>query len=164
ARFFYAVNIAIHVANVALFWQFLAFVLNDQFVSRTAAVFFAVFQAPQEAIMWPAAMNETTLAFFALMTLLIWWRKRYVIAAAAYAIALFSKESGFVILLLIALIELKQRQRKPSGAYAMLLIPTGIFVAIFLSTISTNFMITNHSYTLGPHAILVLLLTLHRLV
>ena len=164
ARFFYAVSIAIHVANVALFWRFLAFVLKDEFVSRTAAVLFAVFQAPQEAVMWLAAMNETTLAFFALMTLLMWWRKRYVIAAAAYAIALFSKESGFVILLLIALVELKQRQWKPFRAYALLLIPTGIFVAIFLSTISANFMITNHSYTLGPHAILVLLLTLHRLV
>src|SRR5207237_4828600 len=157
ARFFYAVNIAIHVANVALFWQFLAFVLNDEFVSRTATVLFAVFQAPQEAIMWLAAMNETTLAFFALMTLLMWWQKRYVIAASAFAIALFSKESGFVILLLIALVELTQRQRKPSGAYAMLLRPTGIIVAILLSTMPTNFMITNHCCTFGPHAILVLL-------
>ena len=164
ARFFYAVNIAIHAANVALFWQFLAFVLNDEFVSRTAAVLFAVFQAPQEAVMWLAAMNETTLAFFALLTLLMWWQKRYVMATAAYAIALFSKESGFVILLLIALVELKQQQWKPFRAYALLLIPTAIFVAIFLSTLSTNFMITNGSYTLGTHAILVLLLTLHRLV
>ena len=55
ARFFYAVSIAIHVANVALFWRFLAFVLKDEFVSRTAAVLFAVFQAPQEAVMWLAA-------------------------------------------------------------------------------------------------------------
>jgi len=163
AHFFYAVNIAIHVANVALFWRFLALVLNDEFVSRTATVFFAVFQAPQEALMWLAAMNETTLAFFALITLLMWWQKRYVTAAAAYAIALFSKESGFVILLLIALLELKQPQWKPR-AYALLLIPTAIFAAIFLSTISTNFMITNHSYTFGPHAIGVLLLTLHRLI
>jgi hypothetical protein len=164
ARFFYAVNIAIHVANIALFRRFLAFVVNDEFVSRTATILFAVFQAPQEAIMWLAAMNETTLAFFALITLLMWWQKRYVIAAAAYAVALFSKESGIVILLLIALLELKQRQWKPYRAYALLLIPTGIFAAIFLATISTNFMIANRSYTLGSHAIFVLLLSLHRLV
>jgi hypothetical protein len=164
ARFFYAVNIAIHVVNIALFRRLLAFVVHDEFVSHTAAILFAVFQAPQEAIMWVAAMHETTLAFFALITLLMWWQKRYTGAAAAYAMALFSKESGIVLLLLIALLDLKQGQRKPYRAYALLLIPTGIFAAIFVATISTNFMITSRSYTLGPQAIFVLLLSLHRLV
>ncbi len=114
--------------------------------------------------MWLAAMNETTLAFFTFITLLMWWRKSYVIATAAYALALFSKESGVIILALIALLELKQRQRKPYYAYALLLIPTGLFAAIFFTTLSANFMITNRSYTLGPQAILVLLVSLHRLV
>src|SRR5207249_156483 len=164
ARFFYAFNIGLHIANIALFRRLLAFVINDDFVERTAPILFAVFQAPQEAVMWLAAMNETTLAFFTLITLLMWWRKRYMIASAAYALALFSKESGIIILALIALLELKQRQRKPYYAYALLLIPTGLFAAIFFTTLSANFMITNRSYTLGPQAILVLLLSLHRLV
>jgi hypothetical protein len=164
ARFFYAANIAIHIANVALLRQFLASILKDEFVSRTATVFFAVFQAPQEAVMWLAAMNETTLAFFTLVTLLMWRQKRYLIAAAAYGIALFSKESGFVVLLFIALLELKERQRKPFRTYALLLVPTAISALIFLSTVSTNFMITSRSYVFGPHAAAVLLLTLHRLV
>src|SRR5438067_1450815 len=56
ARLFYAVNITIHFVNIALLYGLLAEVLNDQFVSRTATVLFAVFQAPQEAIMWLAAM------------------------------------------------------------------------------------------------------------
>src|SRR5204863_6754405 len=47
---------------------------------------------------------------------------------------------------------------------ALLLIPTGLFAAIFFTTLSANFMITNRSYTLEPQAILVLLLSLHRLV
>src|SRR5438094_669728 len=164
ARFFYAFNIGLHIANIALFRRLLAFVINDDFVERAAPILFAVFQAPQEAVMWLAAMNETTLAFFTLITLLMWWRKRYMIASAAYALALFSKESGIIILALIALLELKQRQRKPYYAYALLLIPTGLFAAIFFTTLSANFMITNRSYTLGPQAILVLLLSLHRLV
>jgi hypothetical protein len=104
------------------------------------------------------------MAFFTLITLLMWWRKRYVIATAAYALALFSKESGIITLALIALLELKQRQWKPYHAYVLLLIPTGLFAAIFFTTLSANFMITNRSYTLGPQAILVLLLSLHRLV
>jgi hypothetical protein len=164
ARFFYAFNIGLHIANIALFRRLLAFVINDEFVERTAPILFAVFQAPQEAVMWLAAMNETTMAFFTLITLLMWWRKRYVIATAAYALALFSKESGIITLALIALLELKQRQWKPYHAYALLLIPTGLFAAIFFTTLSANFMITNRSYTLGPQAILVLLLSLHRLV
>jgi len=164
ARFFYAANIALHIANILLFHRLLKLVVKDDFVAHTATILFSVFQAPQEAVMWLAAMNETTMAFFALIALLMWWRKQYAVAAVAYAIALFSKESGVVILLLIALLDLKQRQRKPYRAYAFLLIPTAIFAAIFLSTLRFNFMITNHSYAIGFQAVLVLLLSLHRLV
>ncbi len=164
ARLFYAVNIAIHLVNIALMYRLLSEVLEDEFVSRTATMLFAVFQAPQEAIMWLAAMNETTLAFFTLLTLLMWLRKRYVTASLAYGLALFSKESGIIVLLLIALLDLKQRQRQPYWAYACLLIPTAIFASVFLGTIASNFMITNRSYAFGPRAVLVLILSLHRLV
>jgi hypothetical protein len=114
--------------------------------------------------MWLAAMNETTLAFFTFVALIMWWQKRYFLAAAAYALALFSKESGIIVLLVIALWELKQRQWKPFRAYTFLLIPTGIFSAVFLGTMSRNFMVANRFYALGPNAILVLLVTLHRLI
>jgi hypothetical protein len=164
ARFFYAANIALHIANIALLHRLLTVVIQDGFVARTATILFAVFQAPQEAVMWLAAMNETTMAFFALISLLMWWKKRYAIAAAAYGIALFCKESGLVILPLIGLLELKQRQWKPFRVYAFLLIPTAVFAAVFLSTLRTNFMLTSRSYTFGFHAVGVLLLSLHRLL
>src|SRR5579862_5161658 len=164
ARLFYAVNIALHIVNVALLRHLLMLVIQDSFVADTACVLFAVFQAPQEAVMWLAAMNETTLAFFTLIALTMWWRKRYVIATAAYALALFSKESGIIILFLIALLELKQRQWKPYRVYGLLLIPTAIFGGVFLWTMQTNFMIANGFYAVGPHAILVLLLSFHRLI
>ena len=164
ARLFYVVNIAIHLVNIALLYRLLSEVLEDEFVSRTATVLFAVFQAPQEAVMWLAAMNETTLAFFTLLTLLMWRRKRHVIASTTFGLALFSKESGILLLLLIVLLDLKERQRKPYSAYACLLIPTAIFAAVFIGTISTNFMITNRSYAFGSRAVSVLLLSLHRLV
>jgi hypothetical protein len=164
ARIFYAFNIGLHIANIALLRHLLLLVTEDQFLADTAGVLFAVFQAPQEAIMWLAAMNETTLAFFTLIALSMWWQKRYFIASAAYALALFSKESGLIGLLLIALIEVKQRQWKPYRAYVFLLIPTAIFAGVFLSTMSTNFMISNRFYAVGPHAMLVLVLSLHRLI
>jgi hypothetical protein len=164
SRIFYAFNIGLHLANIALLHRLLMLVLNDEFVANTACLLFAVFQAPQEAVMWLAAMNETTLAFFTLISLLMWWQKRYFTAAASYALALFSKESGLIILLLIALVDLKQRQWKPYRAYALMLVPTAVFVAVFLSTMSANFMLTNRFYSVGPHAILVLLLSFHRLI
>src|SRR5262249_20854271 len=148
ARFFYAVNIALHLANIALLRHLLMLVLQDSFVANTAALLFAVFQAPQEAVMWLAAMNETTLAFFTVVALIMWWQKRYLLSAAAYALALFSKESGIIVLLVIALWELKQRQWKPFRAYTFLLIPTGIFSAVFLWTLSRNFMVANRFYAL----------------
>ncbi len=164
ASLFYTFNIALHLANIVLLRRLLVFVTDDDFVASTACLFFAVFQAPQEAVMWLAAMNETTLAFFTLTSLLMWWQKRYFAAAAAYALALFSKESGLIILFLIVLIDVIQGQRKPYRAYALMLIPTAAFVAVFLSTASTNFMIANRFYSIGPHALLVLLISLHRLV
>src|SRR5207244_6352606 len=88
ARFFYAFNIGLHVANIALLRRLLAFVINDDFVWHTSIILFAVFQAPQEAVMWLAAMNETTMAFFTLIALLMLWRWPYFTAPAAYALAL----------------------------------------------------------------------------
>ena len=164
ARLFYAFNIGLHIANIALLRHLLMLVTKDDFVANTASILFAVFQAPQEAVMWLAAMNETTLAFFGLIALTMWWHKRYTAATAAYAIALFSKESGIIILFLVGLLELQQRQRKPYRAYAMLLIPTAIFAGVFLWTMRMNFMITNRFYAVGPHAIRVLLLSFHRLI
>src|ERR1041385_6194410 len=164
ARVFYAFNIALHIANVVLLRHLLILVIKDDFVADTASIFFAVFQAPQEAVMWLAAMNETTLAFFTLIALVMWWQKRNVMATVAYGIALFSKESGIIILFLIGLLELKQGQWKSYRAYALLLVPTAIFAAIFLWTIETNFMIANGFYAVGLHAIAVLMLTFHRLI
>ena len=188
ARLFYAVNIALHVANIALLRYLVRLVFEDVFVADTAAVLFAVFQAPQEAVMWLAAMNETTLAFFTFIALTMWWRKRYFIAGVAYLLALFSKESGIVVLLAIAVFDakrkrdsaqpkfakrkrdsaqpklLRQRQWKPVRAYVYLLVPTAIFSGVFLWTMSRNFMVANRFYAVGPHALLVLLITLHRLI
>jgi hypothetical protein len=164
ARIFYAFNIALHIANIALLRHLLILVMKDDFIANTASILFAVFQAPQEAVMWLAAMNETTLTFFTLIALLMWWKKRYLAATAAYAIALFSKESGIIVLLLIGLLELKQREWKSYRVYALLLIPTAIFAGVFLWTMRTNFMIANHFYAVGPHAIVVLLVSFHRLI
>ena len=161
---FYAFNIGLHLANIVLLWRFLRILTNDEMTARLAVLLFAVFQAPQEAVMWLAAMNETTLFFFTLLSLLCWSHKRYVTAALAYAAALFSKESAVIVPALIMMLDLYQEKRLLWRRYVFLLVPTAVFGAIFFFTVSQNFMLTNHSYAFGPQAILVLGKSLHRLL
>ena len=164
AWIFYAFNIGLHLTNVVLLFRILQIVLADESAARLAALLFAVFQAPQEAIMWLAAMNETTQFFFAALTLLAWWRKRYVAATAAYACALFSKESALIVPLFVVLLDRHLERPFLWRKYLLLLVPAAAFFAIFLLTVSNNFMLTSRSYALGPQALLVLVKTIHRLL
>jgi hypothetical protein len=86
---------------------------------------------------------------------------------------LFSKESAVIIPALALLLDLHQEAPSlRSGTavwsfcrrYFALAIPTAGFAAIFLLTISNNFMLTNRSYLVGPQVILVLFKTVHRLL
>jgi hypothetical protein len=161
---FYAFNIALHLVNIVLLWQLLRLLLEDEMVASLSVLLFAVFQAPQEAVMWLAAMNETTLFLFTILALLFWIRQRYGLATLAYAFALFSKESAVVVPLLIVLVDWYQGRAFRWQRYALLLIPSLGFLAIFAYTLSKNFMLTNRSYALSVNAALVLLKSVHRLI
>jgi hypothetical protein len=163
APFFYVAAIALHLVNIVLLVFLLRAVTQDEFVTRLGALFFGVFQAPQEAVYWLTGMSETTLAFFALLALIMWWRDRYVAAAIFYTLALWSKESGMVLLLAIALMDLYRKRRLFSAPYVLLTIPTAISAGILLFTFSGNSMVVSRAYDLSPRALLVLGTTLHRL-
>ena len=161
---FYAFNIGLHVLNIILLWRLLRIILDDDFAAELAVLFFAVFQAPQEAVMWLAAMNETTLFFFTLLTLLAWSRKRHGLAALAYFCALFSKESAVIVPFLVLLFDLYTERRFVWQKYVWFAAPTAVFVALFFLTVPNNFMLTNRSYSFGPRALLVLGKSFHRLL
>ena len=161
---FYAFNIGLHLANIILLTRLLQTLLGDKATARLAVLLFAVFQAPQEAVMWLAAMNETTLFFFALLTLLCWSRERRAPAAAFYAVALFCKESAILIPVIVLLMDLYQGKHLSWRKYGWIALPTAIFAGIFLMTLSGNFMLTNRSYAFGVQALVVLGKSLHRLV
>lgn len=164
AWLFYAFNIALHLANIVLFARLLRKLLDDEITIGLATLFFAVFQAPQEAVMWLAAMNETTLFFFTLATLLCWSRGRYALACMTYAVALFCKESGILIPVLVVLLDYCQKKPLNWRTYAWFIPPSIGFAAIFLTTLSHNFMLTNRSYSVGYQAIYVLGKSIHRLL
>jgi hypothetical protein len=159
----YAVNTTFHFIACVLLWRLLLR-LENEFVAGLATLLFAVFQQPQEAVMWPAAMNETLAAIFILAALILWTGNKHGWALLCYALALISKESAPILLLLIPLVQWHQRKPLFTRAYLLYLIPTAIFAAVFLETRSANTMIRYQVYAFSPHALLVLLISLHRLL
>jgi hypothetical protein len=164
AWLFYAFNIGLHLANIILLFRLLQVVLKDDVTARLAVLLFAVFQAPQEAIMWLAAMNETTLFFCTLLTLLFWSRKQHAAAALVYSFAFFCKESAIIIPVLVLLLDLHLKRKPVWRSYVFLAIPSVGFAVIFLFTATKNFMLTTGAYSVAPGAILVVGKTFHRLL
>lgn len=107
---FNASSLAIHYLNCLLvfalgFWRPVGWK-----VSAVAAAVFAVHQGHQEAVIWYAALPELLVFTFVLLTLLCWlaWLERrdgrfYALAACCFLLALLSKESGVVLVPLLAL-------------------------------------------------------------
>jgi hypothetical protein len=166
-RLFYAFNILLHALNSLLLAELALQLTGELQISVIASVLFAVFQAPQEAIMWIGAMNETLLGFFVLLTLLLWVRGHYRSALASYSLALVSKESALVILLIVPLIELYRGRHAVYGfwrQYMWLFLPTSVFGFAFLLTLSKNFMVNNRIHAVSWHALIVLPNSIHRLL
>lgn len=165
AEYFYAFGILLHFINVLLLKRFLGIVTRDAGLALAGAAMFAVFQAPQEAVMWITAMGETFQGVFVLCTLLAWLRKRYVWSAVFFFFALFSKESGLLLLAFVPLLQWQQGEKVFPKAYAVLFVPTAIFGLAFLYTWSNNHLIQNDMYVVRPvDAIVVVVQTLARLV
>jgi hypothetical protein len=129
-----------------------------------ATLLFAVFQAPQEAVMWLAAMNETLSAIFILATLILWIRQRHGWALLCYALALISKESAPIVLMLLPIVQWRLKKPLFPRAYLLYFLPTAIFGLVFLKTWAANSMIHYQIYAVTPFAFVVLLMTLHRLL
>ena len=164
AEFFYAFNILLHLANAVFLSKLIELMTGDPRVSRLAAVFFAVFQAPQEAVMWLTAMGETLQGLFVLLTLIMWIKRRYGLSALFYFFALFSKESALLVLVFVPFVQWHQRKKLFPAACGALLIPSLVFGAAFLYTWSTNHLIQKDVYGVSWTAPLVEGKTLLRLI
>lgn len=105
--------LGLHVANALLVallgcWRRVGYA-----VSLPAAVFFAVYEGHQEAVVWYAAVHDLLVFFFGALTVLAWvrWLQgqgrswRWGLAAGVcYALALYSKESGVAVGPVLALV------------------------------------------------------------
>src|SRR5262249_31268789 len=146
-----------------LFYKLLRRLAGEARWPLLAAVFFAVFQAPQEAVMWLVAMNEGLQGFFILSAILLWDRQRHTLSVICFALALVSKESALIMLLMIPLWQAMRGRPVFPKAYFGFLIPASLFAFVFLYTVSNNFLLTSGSYVIGFQAPLVIVKTLFRL-
>jgi hypothetical protein len=159
----YVVNTVFHFIACLLLWRLLL-CLENEGTAAVATLFFGVFHPPQEAVMWVSAMNETLMAVFIVAALLLWLKNRHAWALLCYSLALISKESAPILLLLIPVIQWRQKKPLFTREYCLYLIPTAVFAAVFFKTWSANSMIHYDVYAVSPQALLVVAITMHRLL
>ena len=107
---YYTFLILLHVLNTWLVYALGAWRLIGHTVSVWAAAFFSVYEGHQEGIMWFSGATEPLLFVFAAGALACWieflrtarWTW-YVAALAAFVGGLYSKESAFIVVPLLAL-------------------------------------------------------------
>jgi len=162
---FYVFAILLHFLNAVLVWKLLGLMTGSPRVAVLGSLLFAVGQSPQEAVMWLAGINESLLALFILLTLWFWMREKFLWSAAACIAALFSKESGAVIVLLLPLVEFAAKRNVLRRRQVLYIgIPVLLFAGIFISSLSDNALVGQGFYGLGLHALIVWVKSLHRLM
>ena len=95
-------NVLVHLLGVALVALLGSWPRIGWRVSLPAAIFFAVQEGHQEAVVWSAALPELLVFVCGVGSLLCWSRGWRPAAFLLFVLALFSKESGVVVVPLLA--------------------------------------------------------------
>ena len=95
-------SLLVHIANVGCVALLGNWKRIGWRVSAPAAVFFAVYEGQQEAVVWSAALPELLVFFFGVGSLVVWIQGRPALASGLYVVALLSKESAVAVLPLMA--------------------------------------------------------------
>ncbi|MBM3785224.1 MAG: glycosyltransferase family 39 protein, partial [Acidobacteria bacterium] len=129
-------SLVLHVFNSLLLFALGAWRRVGYKVSFAAACIFAVYQRPQEAVVWYAALPELLVFTFVVLGLYAWIQfiqrsQRYWFAftAVAFILALLSKESGVVLVPLAAGVACIERM--PWRRAALCLLPLAAIAVIY---------------------------------
>lgn len=115
-------SIGVHVLNVLLVYGLGRWPLIGYRVAFPAALFFALYEGHQEAVVWVAALPELLMFLFSLVTLHAWirwsggWRWPAV-ASVAFLLALLSKESAVAVVPVLAWVTWRQREQRSVAAW-----------------------------------------------
>ena len=123
---YYAISILLHLINTWLVYALGSWRALGYERAAWAAAFFAIYEGHQEAIMWISADAELLMLLFGLASLLAWIRfledrstLSYAASLIAFCLALLSKESAVVFILLLALPLAFERARRRSFPYLL---------------------------------------------
>lgn len=107
-RWFHAVNILIHALNAVLLYLAASRLLTDRSAAVFAALLFAVHPANSEAVNFVSARNTLLALFFSLASLVALLKARErdvrlpVLSAFLFFLGLLSKETAFMLIVVIA--------------------------------------------------------------
>jgi hypothetical protein len=171
---FYIAGIALHTLISILAGRLVFVLTRDARAAFVAALFFAVYERHQEAVMWISAVNDALLTLFCLTFLLLWeyalenpeGKWNYRMALGALFIALFSKEPAVTLLpLAIFLMVLRHRPRREILRWALppVLMLCG-YVTLWLWEANRNFFVADGHYAPGFHFFPVYARSLWRVV
>lgn len=130
---FYIASIALHVACVLMLYGICVWRSVPRAAAFWGALFFAVQEGHQEAIMWLAASYDLIVFAFGMAALVAWvkWLETgrfawYAASLGAFVVAGFSKETFWVFALLMIAVTLWERRKKA-------LLPAMLWLTPFLA-------------------------------
>lgn|GEM_PF-550191 len=125
-------NIFLHICTVFLLYGVVDTLFKRERLAFVAALIFALHPMAGETVNFHAGGRNTLLsAFFALLSLLLYVRKRHLAALACFTAAIFSKE--FALLLPVIFILYDRRagsEKRPWSAYLPFLVPILCYLAL----------------------------------
>lgn len=158
-------NLLVHILNTWLVFAMGVWRPIGWRLAAVAAAFFAIYEGHQEAVVWYAALPETTVFFFSLAAFVFWvlWiqggsRWHLLGSLAAFLLALGSKESGAAVVGLVLLPVWTERAalRRWLLPWLGMAAAAAAYAALIFAAKSEHLHLNDGTFTLGPHFLLVM--------
>lgn len=148
---FHLASLALHIVNTWLvYWLGLAWP-RMRGAALWAAVFFAVQEGHQEAVMWYTAINELLIFLFGVGALVCWLDRRRPVRIAGvllFALAVLSKESAVVLPALLLLIVPPAEWRRSLPRLLPYLVLAALTAAALAAARTSSFRFSDGSFSL----------------
>ncbi len=127
---FNLLNFAYHLGCSFLLFVLVTWLFASRRIAWIAALLFAAHPVHTEAVAYAAGLGETQSLFFGLLAMALYLKsagshvvkvQRYLLALVAFAISLFTKESGAIALIAIVLADIVRRREAPPLSRRLLL-------------------------------------------
>lgn len=99
---YHLTNIALHFFGCAILYLLLRLILKNPLIAFISTALFAVHPIQTETVAWISGRNDMLLAIFIFLAFISYANRKTLFSYIAFIIALFTKESAFVFLLLFA--------------------------------------------------------------